>query len=322
MKSADASFTAAEWTGSEFRLTDVPAALPGDGEVRVRVAACAVCLTEVHFIHGFYDELDAPPRLGHEFAGVVDAVGPGVTGLAAGDPVAGFGVFGGFAGMATGPEAMFQPLPPGLDPEAGCFLEPVSCCLQAVRNGRVPAGATVLVTGAGSNGLLIAQILRRQGAGRTIVSEPGARRRALALELGADEVLDPVTARLADALDGAVVNVAFETAGSLPALRDCIDVLADAGRVVVFGVNRDTEVLNVPVYRFHRRNLSLITSFGAERADAAAAAELLPSLALEPLISHRYQLTEIAAAFDAARTGAGLKVLVYPSITQASRCAG
>jgi threonine dehydrogenase-like Zn-dependent dehydrogenase len=269
-------------------------------------------LTEVHFIHGFYDELDAPARLGHEFAGVVDAVGPGVSAMSIGDPVAGFGVFGGFAGMTTGPAAMFQPLPPGLDPQAGCFLEPVSCCLQAVRKGGVPAGATVLVTGAGSNGLLISQILRRTGAGRTIVSEPDPRRRALALDLGADEVLDPAAAPLPAALAGAGVQAAFETAGSLPALRDCIDVLTDYGRVVLFGVNRDTDVLDVPVYRFHRRNLSLITSFGAERPDAAAAAGLLGSLALAPLISHSYPLADIAAAFETARGGAGLKVLVYP----------
>lgn len=312
MSSNEATFPAAQWTGGEFRLSELPAAPPGEGEVRVRVAASAVCLTEVHFVHGFYNELDAPARLGHEFAGVIDAVGPGVSGMGIGDPVAGFGVFGGFAGMTTGPVAMFQPLPPGLDPETGCFLEPVSCCLQAIRKGGLLAGATVLVTGAGSNGQLISQIMRRNGARRTIVSEPDPRRRALALELGADQVLDPAAVPLGRTLAGACVQAAFETAGSLPALRDCIDVLTDYGRVVVFGVNRDTDVLDVPLYRFHRRNLSLITSFGAERSDAAAAAELLGSLALAPLISHRYPLSGIAAAFETARGGAGLKVLVYP----------
>lgn len=312
MSSNEATFPAAHWTGRDFRLSELPAAPPGEGEVRVRVAACAVCLTEVHFIHGFYDELDAPARLGHEFAGVVDAVGPGVSAMSVGDPVAGFGIFGGFAGMTTGPAAMFQPLPPGLDPEAGCFLEPVSCCLQAVRKGGALTGATVLVTGAGSNGLLVSQLVHKNGARRTIVSEPDPRRRALALELGADEVLDPAAVPLAGALAGAGVQAAFETVGSLPALRDCIGVLTDYGRVVVFGVHRDTDVLDVPLYRFHRRNLSLITSFGAEPSDAAAAAELLGSLALAPLISHRYPLAGIAAAFETARGGTGLKVLVYP----------
>ena len=317
------SFAAAEWTGSGFRLTSVPVTEPAAGEVRVRVSACGVCLTEVHFVHGYYDELAAPPRLGHEFAGVVDAIGPEASGrpgghsgagLAPGDLVAGFDLFGGFAEVVTGPEAMFQALPPDLPAEHGCFLEPLSCCLQAVRRGRAPAGATALVTGAGSNGLLITQLLRRGGV-RTIVSEPDPRRRALALDLGADEVVDPVATPLTDAAGGmgrAGVQVAFETAGRLDALQDCIDVLADDGRAVVFGVNRDTDVLPIPLYRFHRRNLSLITSFGADRETAADAAVLLPSLRIEPLISHRYPLAEIGAAFDTARAGAGLKAVVYP----------
>ena len=305
------SFAAAEWTGSGFRLTVVPVAWPAAGEVRVRVGACGVCLTEVHFVHGYYDELQAPPRLGHEFAGVVDATGPGVTALAPGDLVAGFDLFGGFAEIVAGPQALFQALPPGLPADHGCFLEPLSCCLQAVRRGRAPAGATALVTGAGSNGLLITQLLRRDGV-RTIVSEPDPRRRTLALELGADEAVDPAAVPLAEALGGADVQVAFETAGRLDALRDCIEVLGDDGRAVVFGVNRDTDVLAIPLYRFHRRNLSLITSFGADRDTAADAAAILPALRIEPLITHRYRLAEIGAAFDAARAGAGLKAVVYP----------
>jgi len=70
------SFTAAEWTGDGFRLAGVPLAQPETGEVRVRVGACGVCLTEVHLITGFYDELQAPQRLGREFAGIVEAVAP------------------------------------------------------------------------------------------------------------------------------------------------------------------------------------------------------------------------------------------------------
>jgi L-iditol 2-dehydrogenase len=309
---ASASFRAAEWGPGGFEVRDVPLAPPGDGEARVRVAACSVCLTEVHFTDGYYDELAAPARLGHEFCGVVEAVGPGVTGLAEGSLVAGFDSFGGFAEVVTAAEGLFVPLPAGLPAERGCLLEPVSCCAYAVRRAAIPPGATVLVTGAGSNGLLITQLARQAGAGRVIVSEPDTRRRELALTLGADAVLDPAAGPLAGQLAGEVIGVGIESAGSLPALRDLLEVLADDGRVVLFGVHRDTAVLSLPLYGFHFRNLSLIGSFGAEHEDAVYAAALLPLLDLEPLISHRFGLGQLGQAFAAARDGSGLKVLIYP----------
>lgn len=308
----EASFRAAEWTADGFQVRSFPFAPPGPGEVQVRVAACSVCLTEVHFIDGYYDELAAPARLGHEYCGVVAAVGPGVTSPAPGQLVAGFDAFGGFGEVVTAAAGLFVPLPDGLSADRGCLLEPVSCCAYAVRRGAVPPGATVLVTGAGSNGLLITQLARQAGAGRVIVSEPDPRRRGQALALGADDVLDPAAGPLAQALGGDVIGVAFESAGSLGGLRDCLDAVADDGRVVMFGVHRDTSILRLPLYGFHYRNLTLIGSFGADRQAAEQAAALLPGLDLDPLISHRFGLDHIGAAFDAARSGAGLKVIVYP----------
>jgi threonine dehydrogenase-like Zn-dependent dehydrogenase len=309
----EASFRAAEWTEHGFQLRSFPLAPPGPGEVQVRVAACSVCLTEVHFTDGYYDELAAPARLGHEYCGVVVAAGPGVTSPALGQLVAGFDAFGGFGEVVTAAAGLFVPLPDGLPADRGCLLEPVSCCAYAVRRGALPPGATVLVTGAGSNGLLITQLARQAGAGRVIVSEPDPRRRGQALALGADDALDPAAGPLAEALGGEVIGVAFESAGSLGGLRDCLDAVADDGRVVMFGVHRDTSILRLPLYGFHYRNLSLIGSFGADRQAAEQAAALLPELDLDPIISHRFGLDDVGAAFDAARSGAGLKVIVYPA---------
>jgi L-iditol 2-dehydrogenase len=306
------SFRAAEWRAGQFQVSEFPLTQPGPGQVRVRVSACSVCLTEVHYTDGYYDELAAPARLGHEFCGLVEAVGPGVAGLAQGSLVAGFDAFGGFGEIVTEAAGLFVPLPDGLPPDRGCLLEPVSCCVYAVRRAAVPPGATVLVTGAGSNGLLIAQLARQAGAGQVIVSEPDPCRRERALALGADEVVDPAAGPLAGALRDRVVSVGIESAGRPAALRDLLDVVADDGRVVMFGVHRDTAALELPLYGFHFRNLSLIGSFGADREAAAQAARLLPDLELEPLISHRFGLADLAPAFAAARSGTGLKVIVYP----------
>ncbi len=89
------------------------------------MSACSVCLTEVHFTDGYYDELDAPARLGHEYCGVVAAVGPGVTSPAPGSLVAGFDAFGGFGEVVTAAAGLFVPLPDGLPADRGCLLEPV-----------------------------------------------------------------------------------------------------------------------------------------------------------------------------------------------------
>lgn len=139
-----ASFRAAERRAGRFQVSEFPLIPPGHGQVQVRVSACSVCLTEVHYTDGYYDELAAPARLGHEFCGVVEAVGPGVTGLAQGSLVAGFDSFGGFGEIVTEAAGLFVPLPAGLPPDRGCLLEPVSCCVHAVRRAAVPPGATVL----------------------------------------------------------------------------------------------------------------------------------------------------------------------------------
>ena len=99
-------------------MRSVPLAPPGPGEVQVRVSACSVCLTEVHFTDGYYDELDAPARLGHEYCGVVAAAGPAVTSLAEGSLVAGFGAFGGFGEVVTAAAERFVPLPAACRPTA------------------------------------------------------------------------------------------------------------------------------------------------------------------------------------------------------------
>ena len=293
-------------------MRSVPLAPPGPGEVQVRVSACSVCLTEVHFTDGYYDELDAPARLGHEYCGVVAAAGPAVTSLAEGSLVAGFDAFGGFGEVVTAAAERFVPLQAGLPADRGCLLEPVSCCVYAVRRGAVPAGATVLVTGAGSNGLMIAAVARKAGAGRVIVSEPDARRRGLALALGADEALDPADGPLTEALRDEVISVAFESAGSPAALAGLPGRggrRRPGGHVRRAPGHRDATAAAlrlsfpepVPDRQLRRRPRG-------RRAGRRAA----PELDLESLISHRFGLDEITAAFEAARSAAGLKVIVYP----------
>jgi L-iditol 2-dehydrogenase len=303
------------WTGGrDFRIEERPAPEPGPGLVRVRVHACGVCLTDVHAIDGLLRETLPPAVLGHEFAGVVDAAGPGVSEIAAGTAVACAGR-GGFAEQVLLPVAQVFPVPDGVSLEEAALVEPLLCCNTAVQNAALPMGATVLVTGAGPMGLLTLQLARRGGASWAVVSEPDPARRALATRLGADAVLDPraadVPAAVRDLTAGRGVDAAFECAGRPEPLADCLRAVVREGAVVMVGVNPRSVRLDLDLYDFHFRALRLIGSYGgAGRSGFAGASRWLGRLALAPLISHRYDLEDIAGAFEVARAGSGMKVLV------------
>jgi (R,R)-butanediol dehydrogenase/meso-butanediol dehydrogenase/diacetyl reductase len=307
----------AMWTGgSRLELQEGPTPAPGPGEARVRVHACGVCMTEVHYAEGLVPPSTPPPFVfGHEWAGTVESLGPGVTGLAVGTPVAGAsrGAFAEHVVLAA--ERVF-PLPAGVPLEAGIFVEPLACCLASVEAARPTAGTTALVTGAGPMGQMVAQLARLAGA-RVLVSEPDERRRALALRLGAEVAVDPRRESLADAVAAATggvgVDAAWETAGRPEPLADCLAAVREAGAVVMVGVNSGDAELALPLYRFHRRQLRLQGIYGAGRLETfRAAADMLPRLELTALISHRYGLGEIDEAFATAREGRGSKVIVEP----------
>lgn len=125
------------WTGGrQFVIEDRPEPHPGPGEVRVRVAACGVCLTEVHSIDGLLVHIPPPRLMGHEYGGVIDAVGEGVDGLDVGTPVACAGRTG-YAEQSVLRTDQVYPLQPGVPVEHGAFLEPMLCCATAVQQARL-----------------------------------------------------------------------------------------------------------------------------------------------------------------------------------------
>jgi L-iditol 2-dehydrogenase len=308
------------WIGGRaFRVEERPVPEPGPGEVRVRVHACGVCLTEVHTIDGLLGQARPPALMGHEFGGIVDSLGAGVDAPAPGTAVACAGRQG-YAEYAVLPADRAFPLPPGVPVEHAALVEPIVCCATAVQNADLPMGATVLVTGAGPMGLLTLQLARRGGAARVVVSEPNPARRALALRLGADLAVDPREGDMPEAVRdltrGRGADAAFECAGLPDPLADCLRAVAREGTVVMVGVNPRTARLELDLYDFHYRYLRLIGSYGgAGRGGFRAAVEWLGQLDLAPLISHRFDLVDAARAFDVARTGQGLKVLVGAGVS-------
>jgi threonine dehydrogenase-like Zn-dependent dehydrogenase len=302
--------------GASQQLQERPTPEPGPDEVRVRVDACGVCMTEVHYAEGLFPTpVPAPFVWGHEWSGTVDAVGSGVTSVAVGAVVSGSSR-GGFAEYVVLPAENVVRLPPGVPIDAGIFVEPLACCYASVQAAAPGDGTTALVTGAGPMGQMVAQLTRLAGA-RVLVSDPDPACRALASELGAAAVVDPLRESLADAVaafggdDG--VDVALETAGQPAALADCLQSVRPSGTVIMVGVNAADASIPFPLWRFHRRQLKLQGVYGAGGVGTfRAAVAMLPQLDLTRMISHRFGLADVDEAFAVARSGQRGKVLIEP----------
>src|SRR5258708_5915438 len=211
------------------RVEEVPVPEVGPGEVLIKVAACGVCGTDIKKIFQRY--VEPPQILGHELAGTVVAVGPGVTKFAPGDRVMSFhhipcekcfycerrqfsqckqykatGLTAGFTpnggGFAEYVKAMpwvaergIIALPDNVSFEEATFLEPINTILQAVQKARIVNGETVLVAGCGPIGLQLLMVTKLTGA-RIFTSDPMPERRAKSRTLGATDSYDPTTDKL------------------------------------------------------------------------------------------------------------------------------
>jgi (R,R)-butanediol dehydrogenase/meso-butanediol dehydrogenase/diacetyl reductase len=259
----------------DIRIDDVPDPQVGPGQVEVSVDWCGICGTDLHeFLEGpiFIPQKGAPHPItgselpvvmGHEFAGVVSAVGSGVPDVREGDRVAvepyyvcgecvactagrynicrklGFvglsGPDGGFAERCVVDARWVHPLG-DLPTDIGALVEPLAVGYHAVRLSGLRPGGTAAVFGAGPIGLVTTAALKAAGAGKVVVVEPAAARKAKAAGAGADEVLDPTGADVPDAIrdltEGAGADVAFECAGVDAVLAAAIGSVRPGGTVV------------------------------------------------------------------------------------------
>jgi (R,R)-butanediol dehydrogenase/meso-butanediol dehydrogenase/diacetyl reductase len=216
----------------DLRIEDVAEPSdPRDGEVVVRVTTCGICGTDLHEYSAGPIVTPVEPHpltgaqnpqiLGHEFAGDVVAVGPGVTRVSEGDrvsimPLAYCGTcaycrrglqhlcatmacvglshpWGGMGELATVADYQIVPLPDGVSYHQGALIEPTAVAAYGVERAGVAPGDRVLVTGAGPIGALAALCARAAGASAVYISEPNAARRQRAEALGVATVLDPTS---------------------------------------------------------------------------------------------------------------------------------
>jgi 2-desacetyl-2-hydroxyethyl bacteriochlorophyllide A dehydrogenase len=308
----------------------------GPGDVRVRITRAGLCGTDYSIWNG-----DRPVRyprvMGHELLGVVDAVGTEVSRVRAGDRVAlepnyscgrcplcregnrnlclgrvaiGIDVDGGFAELMAAPERCCWPVPPEVPDDDLLLTEPLAVVTRAVGRAAPRAGETAAVVGGGTLGLLGLQVLRARGV-RVLVVSRTDRRFALARELGAER-----THALADGPLGAVaeqfsgregVDLVVETAGTAEAAAHALALVRPGGRVVLTGLPH--EPTPVSFFGVVRREVTLVGSM-IYQDEFTEAMRLVARGAVRarPLITHRFALGAIDAAFAAHRDPASIKV--------------
>jgi L-iditol 2-dehydrogenase len=321
-----------------LRIEEVPVPQVARGEMLVRVDACGVCGTDIKKIQRGL--LSAPRIFGHEIAGTVARLGPGVTRFREGDRVAlhhhvpcrdcffcragayaqcaaykrngttaGFEPAGG--GFAEYVKAMDWivargaiPIPAGVATEAAAFVEPVNTCLKAVRKARIRQGETVLVVGQGAIGLLLTQLCRWAGA-EVLASDTLPDRLELSRKLGAASAV-PASADVASEVraltGGRGVDCAFLAALGQAPFTQAVDATRPGGRIMVFAATSPGEMASLDLGALCAAEKELLTSYSAsvEVQDLAAQLVFGREIRVEELITHRFPLAEAARAVEVA----------------------
>jgi 2-desacetyl-2-hydroxyethyl bacteriochlorophyllide A dehydrogenase len=312
---------------------------PARGEVRLDVAYCGICGTDLHIAHGALDGRIGEPRvIGHEMSGTVAEVGAGVEGLGPGDRVVvrpldtrgvpeadrahshvgrnlrfiGIDAPGALQASWTVPAFTVHRVPDGLDLTLAAFAEPLAVACHDVRRGGVAAGDLALVIGGGPIGLLIALVARARGA-RILLVEIDPARRALASGLGftALEPGDPLDAAVSAESDDAGADVVFEVSGSASGILAATKHAAIRGRVVVVAIFPQPQP--VALFDLFWKELDVHGARVYEPEDFETALELLAAgtLELERLLTAVEPIERVPELFAELLAGRpAMKILV------------
>lgn len=343
--------------GPEVRVEEIPEPPVEAGEIRVAVRAAGVCGTDLHAAHGRLPVPVLPVTMGHEGAGVVDAVGAGVQGFREGDRVLllpsetcgacaacaaghlglcpgarilGMARDGTFAEKATVPASCALPLPDAIAFEHGAILaDAVATAYHAVgTRAGIAGGERVAVIGCGGVGHHAILLARLLGAATIVAvdASEGARRRAT--QAGADATVDATGSDARKAIRRAAggdgPEIVIEYAGRKASVELAIASVARGGRVIVGGVGMESPALG-PLVSFVGREIGVLGSMGYTRAELEHVVALAASgtLDLAGSITRRYPLERAAEALDdlATHRGDPVRLALLPGALPAAGAA-
>jgi (R,R)-butanediol dehydrogenase/meso-butanediol dehydrogenase/diacetyl reductase len=323
----------------DLRVEDIdPPGPPEPGWVRLDVAAAGICGSDLHNFRTGQWISRSPSVAGHEFAGVITAVGQGVSGFEVGDTVVADSRFwcgecencragrpnvctrlgfvgevcdGGFAEATVLPARLLAKHEPSLDPAIAAMAEPLAVALHAVRKQAVRSGEPVLIIGCGPIGGLAALLLSRLHDGPLLVADRNEARARLVAEAAGATVVELNAASIAGCLAHRPLRHALDATGDAGVLKTVLSLLAGGGSVALVGISHAP--VDLDLNTLVEREISLVGchAFIDELPEAVA---LLPDLApaLAGLIDAEITLDEVPAAYQRLLAGQarGLKTII------------
>jgi threonine 3-dehydrogenase len=326
-----------------LRLEDVPEPSPGPDEVLVKVHTTGICGTDLH-IHQWDEwaasQVPAPMVIGHEFSGHIERLGSNVSGFVEGELVGaeghvvcghcrnclagrrhlchqprGLGVNlpGAFADLVVVPKTNVWRHLDGLHPETAALFDPFGNAVHTALKFPV-FGEDVLITGAGPIGLMATAVVRHAGCRNVVVTDVNPYRLSLAERMGATRVVDVRTEDLSQVkkelgiLEG--FDVALEMSGSPSAITDIIDHTVHGANIAVLGLPGEPYLIDWSKVIFNMLNIKGI--YGREMYDTWYKMNVLidSGLDITPVITHRFDVEDHEAAFEALRAADTGKVML------------
>lgn len=311
----------------DLRVGEGDAPRPGPGEVTIRVRRAGICGSDMHILHGSNPFAVYPRVIGHEFAGVIEALGAGVSSLAMGDhvvadPVISCGTCypcrigrsnvcaklevigvhrdGGFRAIAVVPEQNAIRVSPALGLDVAALAEPLAVAANVLWRTGCTADDAVLIYGAGTVGITVLQVAKMRGA-RCIIADIDADRLDRARQFGADVVVNSrsqsVAETVARELDGLGPSIVIDGAGIPSLLEEACRVAAPTGRIGLLGFS--PAPCNISQQEIVRKELTLVGS-RLNRRFIPEVISWLETGALKPeaMITQTFEAKDARAAFD------------------------
>lgn len=336
---------------NQYGPEEIPKPEIASDEILLEMKAATICGTDMRIFTGKKTKgVRYPSVVGHEICGVIAEVGADVEGFSVGEKIAvanvvpchhcaaclhgrenactnrkaiGYEFNGGFEEYVRIPSIVIQngnlvKLPDTVSYAAGAQIEPLACCIRGMKNAGTGFNDDVLILGAGPIGLFHLQLSHIAGARKVILSEPNAERRKIALELGADVVVDPTHEDLAEVVnretDGLGVDVLLTTIGVPSLINSLMKMVKRGGTMTLFAGFAGTGETTVELNTVHYNEININGSTAYKLEDYLAAAEMVKTgrINLDRTATHFYKIEQFKEAFETACNGSGLKVVIEP----------
>ena len=317
---------------NDLRTEDLPIPEISDNEVLIKMLACGLCGTDIQKIRG--DTVNKPTVLGHEVVGEIVKKGKNVSKFEIGDRVitaihvpcftchyCNKGHYticeqfrtnnidpGGFAEFIRIPKLHLNHLTHkvsnNVTDEEATLIEPIACCLHGLKQADIRPNDSVLIMGAGTIGILHAQLAKIKGANKVIVSDMSKFKLQKALNVGCDYAINIKEKNIIDEVnkitDGQGVDVIVIAAGVSSLVADAVNMVRRAGKIIVFSGFDKNKLVTIDVSRFFKDEISIIGTYSVTPYEFPEALDLLEKRKLntKEMITHVYPLNKLSEAID------------------------